>query len=100
MGSLLENIVSIRKAQGLSQDYIASKLDMSQGNYGKIERGELELKASHLVELSYILNIPVQSIIDYGKPEIESTDDRVEVSLKFKVAPAQRDEILKMLNVK
>ena len=40
MIQILENIRTIRKDKGLSQEFVASKLNMTQSGYAQIERGE------------------------------------------------------------
>jgi transcriptional regulator with XRE-family HTH domain len=40
MLQILENIKKIRKEKGYSQEYIASKLEMTQSGFAQIERGE------------------------------------------------------------
>ena len=63
--TILENIISIRKSLGLSQEYMASQLGMEQSNYGKIERGLVNLTYFQLQNISEILKLRLIDIVTY-----------------------------------
>ena len=58
-----EKIKDLRKVQGLSQEKIAAKLDMSANGYGGIERGEVDIKLSRLEKLSEILGVEASELL-------------------------------------
>ncbi|WP_299568524.1 helix-turn-helix transcriptional regulator [uncultured Pedobacter sp.] len=70
MKSIGENIRGIRESKKISQYAVAYSMDMSQAAYSKIERGETEVKASHLYKLAAILNV---SVYDLLPPSVASS---------------------------
>jgi transcriptional regulator with XRE-family HTH domain len=54
-----DRIKDYRLMLRLSQDNVAEEIGMSAGNYGKIERGEIDISSSHLVKLARILKVQV-----------------------------------------
>lgn len=79
MKSIGENIRAIRESKKISQYAVAYSMDMSQAAYSKIERGETEVKASHLYKLAAILNV---SVYDLLPPSIASSFDGDDYLLK------------------
>lgn len=57
-----KNIRKIREIKGFSQDYVATKLGVSQNNYSKIERGEIQLKKERLEEIAKVLEVKTEDI--------------------------------------
>ena len=63
-----KNIRHVRVAKGYSQEYMASKLGMSQNNFSKIEKGEVNLSVDRLSEIAKLLEVePTELLIS---PEI------------------------------
>lgn len=54
-----KKIRQIRAVNGLSQDNVADEIGMSHGNYGKIERGEIDIDSSRLIILAKVLKVSV-----------------------------------------
>lgn len=69
MKPLIENIELIRKAKNLSREIVASKLNLTENNYGKIERGEIGLTLDRLYELAGIFKMQPEEILTYSKPK-------------------------------
>lgn len=67
--SILENIIKHRKRAGLSQSYVASKLNITQTAYSKIELGKTHLSDFYLLKLPEILGVHLQDLVgdDYSK---------------------------------
>ena len=61
--NIIENIKKIRKRRGISQEYIASHLNISQSAYHKIEVGETELTTDRLQQILNILEIDLSELI-------------------------------------
>lgn len=59
-----EKIRQIRVIKGLSQDNVADEIGMSPGNYGKIERGEIDVNSTHLMEIAKALKVNVSDLFD------------------------------------
>jgi len=58
-----EKISSLRKKKNLTQDDMASALNISQRAYSKIERGEVVLKIDRLEEIAKLLNAHVNELL-------------------------------------
>ena len=61
--NIIENIKKIRKRRGISQEYIASHLNISQSAYHKIEVGETELTTDRLQQILSVLEIDLSELI-------------------------------------
>ncbi|MCS6795685.1 MAG: helix-turn-helix transcriptional regulator, partial [Raineya sp.] len=48
-----------------TQEYMASKLEMSTAGYGKIERNEVEITLQKLQKIADILNTTIQDILGF-----------------------------------
>ena len=62
MESPCRNIRVIREIKGLSQEYMAMKLHMSQSAYAKIERTETRLTVDRLQNICTILEIDIPQL--------------------------------------
>lgn len=60
-----ENLRKIRELKGYSQDYMAQALEISQRNYCRIEKNEIELSLSKLDRISKILEVTPQQIMGF-----------------------------------
>ena len=61
--NIIENIKKIRKHKGISQEYIASHLNISQSAYHKIEAGETELTTDRLQQILNVLETDLSELI-------------------------------------
>lgn len=68
ISGVYKNIKSLRKFLGYSQEYMAQELGVDQTSYGRLERGDRELKLKTLIQIAHILNVKVGDIISF-KPE-------------------------------
>jgi transcriptional regulator with XRE-family HTH domain len=59
------NIRKIRELKNLTREYVAEELKMSMSGYGKIERGEVDLTVSKLIEISKILDVSIEFIFRF-----------------------------------
>lgn len=59
-----ERIRQLRALKGLSQDNVADEIGMSAGNFGKIERGEIDVSASNLIQIAKVLGVQVSNLFD------------------------------------
>lgn len=84
---VLDNIKSIRKSKGFSQEYMAEKLHIHTINYGKIENGKTALTVERMYKIAEILGSSVSELLD------EQTDLQKEnINLK------NENENLKIVN--
>ncbi|WP_244248469.1 helix-turn-helix domain-containing protein [Flavobacterium foetidum] len=65
--SIGNKIKSIRELKNYTQQYVAEQLEMTQAGYSKIERGTASLSIEKLEQLSVILELPIESIINFEK---------------------------------
>lgn len=90
-----ENIRLIRLKKGLSQQNIADDLEITVSSYSKMERGEIDLKYSRIVQIANALKVSVFEIIgsdekngvhdplkEYGTPSTESIYTTLEFLLQ------------------
>ena len=63
--SVYENIRKIRELKNFTREFVASELKMSTSGYGKIERGDVDLTVSKLVEISTVLDVSIEFIIKF-----------------------------------
>lgn len=57
MKVILDNIRKFRMKKGLSQEYIAAKLEMHYTNYGHIESGRTKLSVDKLYKIAEVLEV-------------------------------------------
>lgn len=55
-------IEKIRRLRGFSQEYMATKLKISQNAYSKIERGETKVTMEKLTEICNVLEIKLEKL--------------------------------------
>ncbi|MWB93072.1 helix-turn-helix domain-containing protein [Flavobacterium sp. GA093] len=60
-----DKIKSIRKLKNYTQEYIAEQLGITQAGYSKIEKGKTRMSLEKLQQLSLILELPIEKIINF-----------------------------------
>lgn len=60
-----ENIRKIRELKNLTREYVAAELKMSPSGYGKIERGDVDLTVSKLIEIAKVLDVSTEFIFKF-----------------------------------
>ncbi len=63
-------IKSIREFKGFSQDYISTKMRISQNALSKIEKGEIKLTFEKACELAEILETDINTLINFDTGNI------------------------------
>ncbi len=58
-----ENIRILREIKGLSQDYMAMKLDITQSGYAKLESGKCNITMQRLAEIAHILEVEPKDLL-------------------------------------
>jgi len=59
------NIRKIRELKNLTREHVAEELKMSMSGYGKIERGEVDLTVSKLIEIAKVLDVSIEFIFRF-----------------------------------
>ena len=72
MNSILDNIDTIRRNKGYSQEYIAAQIGMKQAGFSLIMSGERELKYNTLLQIAKVLQISVIDVITFPEKYIPS----------------------------
>lgn len=60
-------IRKIREIKGYSQEYIASKMSITQNSYSKLERGETNLSIDRLMEICSVLEIELSTLMNFDE---------------------------------
>lgn len=103
MEHLLSKIKSFRKERGFSQQYMAAKLGIDYSTYGKMERGKISITVQRLLELSQILEVPINALCnlsDKNIPEPIQTDVVHKINLlctKHRLKDEARTEIINII---
>ena len=78
MGNTIgERIRQFRLLNNLSQENVAEELNMSNGNYGKIERGEIDISSSHLISLAHLFKIEVGEFFQTRIPTFNDPGNKI-----------------------
>jgi transcriptional regulator with XRE-family HTH domain len=59
-----DRIRKFRQLAGLNQEIVAEEIGMSGGNFGKIERGEIDINTDYLLKLAKLFKISVSDFFD------------------------------------
>ncbi|MEI7581780.1 helix-turn-helix transcriptional regulator [Runella sp.] len=70
MQSVGIKIRKLREIQDLTQEFMATQLGMSQTNYGKIERGEVDITYSTLKKIADLFGIDVASLLSFDSGNV------------------------------
>ena len=61
---IADRIRKFRQLAGLNQESVADEIGMSGGNFGKIERGEIDINTEHLQKLAMLFKVTVSDFFD------------------------------------
>jgi len=70
MKKLGQNIRKLRELRNFTQQYMAEKLEMTQGNYARIENEEIHLSDSRLQKISELLGYSPEFIVQFDVEKI------------------------------
>jgi len=62
--AMMVSIRTLREKQGYSQLYVATKLNVSQNAYSKVELGQTKITLDTLFALAEILNLQVLDLLN------------------------------------
>jgi transcriptional regulator with XRE-family HTH domain len=69
-----ENIRTIRTLKGISQEYLASKLAVSQSCMHKIENNETSPTLEKIAQIAQILEVTQEQLLNFDKQNIFNTE--------------------------
>lgn len=78
-----DQIRKIRTQLGISQAYIADKLEISQTAYSKIENQQTKIKYDTIFEISQILNVPLIELVDSKNERLNNNEFKLNESEKI-----------------
>jgi transcriptional regulator with XRE-family HTH domain len=72
--NLIQNIRTIRKQKGISQESVAYDLGIDYSTYGKIERGQIALTVDRLEKIATILKVSVEELYKWKEISLKSSE--------------------------
>ncbi len=97
--TLGDKIRQLRLIRGLNQDNIAEELNMSAGNYGKIERGEVSLSIEKLQRISEIFEVKISDFFDESTPLIQKAQTKDSKSDKDYINKSEFNLLVKEVEI-
>ncbi len=70
MNGIGEKIRKIRNLRGYSQEYMGSRLHMSQNNYSRIELDQINLTLKTLNDIAAVLEVSTQDILNFQETQL------------------------------
>ena len=81
MNGIGEKIRKIRNIRGYSQEYMGSRLHMSQNNYSRIELDQINLTLKTLHDIAAVLEVSTQDILNFQEAQLFPSISRREEAL-------------------
>mgnify|MGYP003343279076 CR=1 FL=1 len=80
MKGIGEKIRKIRNIRGYSQEYMGSRLNMSQNNYSRIELDQINLTLRTLSDIADVLEIGTQELLNFNEAVLDRKSTRLNSS--------------------
>ena len=96
---ILENISKIRVNKKITQKSIAEFLEIEQGSYSLLERGERELTIDRLLQIAIFFKMDIVDIIKYpnkGSYNKENEED-IKAILQIELKKDKKDQVMKLI---
>jgi DNA-binding helix-turn-helix protein len=96
---ILENISKIRVNKKITQKSIAGFLEIEQGSYSLLERGERDLTIDRLLQIAIFFKMDVVDIITYpnkGSYNKENEED-IKAILQIELKKDKKDQVMKLI---
>ena len=91
MKKIGQNIRKLRELRNFTQQYMAEKLEMTQGNYARIENEEIHLSEERLQKISGLLGYSSEFIIQFDVEKIHDMvsekKDAVKEVFQYQISP-------------
>jgi len=95
-----EKIKNIRELKNLTQEYVAEKLGITQAAYSKIESGTTKISYDKLFQISNILGIEIQELLNFDSQKIfnnlnnvKGNNNGITLATKEDIATLYEDKI-------
>lgn len=69
---ILEKITQKRSQKGYTYENMADDLGLTPSGYRKIEKGETKLSVEKMLQISTVLDIPINELLDIGENWIQN----------------------------
>ena len=96
---ILENISKIRVNKKITQKSIAEFLEIEQGSYSLLGRGERDLTIDRLLQIAIFFKMDVVDIITYpnkGSYNKENEED-IKAILQIELKKDKKDQVMKLI---
>lgn len=88
MKGIGEKIRKIRNIRGYSQEYMGTRLKMSQNNYSRIELDQINLTLKTLSEIASVLEVSTEEIMNFSETRLFHAAPRESNAVQNAYAPA------------
>ena len=96
---ILENISKIRVNKKITQKSIAEFLEIEQGSYSLLERGERDLTIDRLLQIAIFLKMDVVDIITYPNKGLynKENEEDIKAILQIELKKDKKDQVMKLI---
>ena len=86
----IKNIKALRALKNLTQEFVATELDIDYSTYGKIESGVTQLTVDRLIKLADIFNVNPSDILGDKQNLLESkSKNNVKIMLEIELSESE-----------
>lgn len=75
MNNIAKKIRQLRTQQGLSQEYMALELGITQPSYARLEREDCRINVVRLIQIAKILQVEVSALLDENSQNLIHTNN-------------------------
>ncbi len=97
--NLNQKIRTIREQNALSQEDMATKMNMSVNGYAKIERGETKLRLDKLEQIAQIFNLDIVELLSSDQQNIFLINEYSNLSSNYYGKSSGNDFVIEKLNL-
>lgn len=99
MNTIGERIKRQRESKNYTQEYVAGKLKISQNTYSKIETGGIKLTTDRLKDISEVLNVPVEELLNGENQTFNFNNSHIEKFYGYiETLQEENKDLVQMLN--
>ena len=97
--NLNQKIRTIREQNALSQEDMATKMNMSVNGYAKIERGETKLRLDKLEQIAQIFNLDIVELLSSDQQNIFLISEHSNLRSNYYGKSSGNDFVIEKLNL-
>lgn len=97
--NLNQKIRTIREQNALSQEDMATKMNMSVNGYAKIERGETKLRLDKLEQIAQIFNLDIVELLSSDQQNVFLISEHSNLSSNYYGNSSGNDFVIEKLNL-